>query len=572
MLPVEPVPNVSNQRVDLEAVVATPELSRRAARPPDYARENAALVKLATAMAQSPKDILQRLVEAALELCGAGSAGISLLEEEGGQKIFRWHALTGALASHLWGTTPRDFSPCGTVVDRNATQLFRGLDRHFTYFAEVKPRIVEALLIPFGVGGKTVGTLWVVTHDDRRHFDAEDSRLIGNLANFAGAAYQVRSALEASLEADRRKDEFLITLAHELRNPLAPIQQAVQSLGQEGLARSDLELAREILRRQVRHLTRLIDDLLDMSRVRLGKIELRKERFELATVVQGALETSRPLLDACRHAFALTLPAEPVWVEADAARLAQIVTNLVNNAAKYTNECGHVSLTAEREGPEVVLRVQDDGIGISLDMLPKIFDLFTQVDTSRVRSRGGLGVGLALVKNLVQLHGGTVAVRSAGKDRGSEFIVRLPIAVEGPRVLRAKPPEPLGLPAPRCLRLLVVDDNVDSAESFAILLRFSGHEVRTAYDGPSALGMVADYAPRVVLLDIGLPGMDGYEVARRLRQHPATAGALLIAVSGYGQAEDRNCSREAGFDHHLVKPVDFEELGSLLAAARGVVV
>jgi signal transduction histidine kinase len=209
-------------------------------------------------LASSPKDILQRLVEAALELCEAGSAGISLMEEENGEQIFRWHALTGALASHLWGITPRNFSPCGTVVDRNATQLFYGPDRHFRYFADVKPRIIEALLIPFAVAGRTVGTIWVVTHDDRRRFDAEDGRLIANLGKFTGAAYQVRSSLEVAQESDRRKDEFLVTLAHELRNPIAPLHHAIQILDQEGLALADAKQSREIMGRQLRHLTRLL--------------------------------------------------------------------------------------------------------------------------------------------------------------------------------------------------------------------------------------------------------------------------------------------------------------------------
>jgi CheY-like chemotaxis protein/anti-sigma regulatory factor (Ser/Thr protein kinase) len=295
----------------------------------------------------------------------------------------------------------------------------------------------------------------------------------------------------------------------------------------------------------------------------LGKVELRKERFALAAVVQSALEINRPLLDACRHDFVMDLPDEPMWVHADPGRLAQIVANLLNNAAKYTMEGGHIKLIVQQEGREVVLRVQDDGIGITADMLPKIFALFTQGDTSPERARGGLGVGLSLVKNLVQLHGGTVAVRSAGSGCGSEFIVRLPIGVDGPEVAGTKAAsESLSL---RHLRILVVDDNVDSAESFAMLLRQNGHEVRTAYDGPSALKVAAEYAPEIVLQDIGLPGMNGYEVARRLRQHPATATSLLVAVSGYAQADDLQRSQATGFDHHLLKPLDFDELARLLA-------
>lgn len=285
--------------------------------------------------------------------------------------------------------------------------------------------------------------------------------------------------------------------------------------------------------------------------------------------MQSALESARPLLDAFRHDFVLELPDGPMWVEADSGRLAQIVANLVNNAAKYTNEGGHIRVKVQLEGQEAVLRVQDDGIGITADMLPKIFDLFTQVDTSQVCARGGLGVGLSLVKKLVQLHNGTVSVRSAGTGHGSEFVVRLPIGVDWPNASEAKPlPDS---PSTRHLRMLIVDDNVDTAEGLAILLRLNGHEIRTAYDGPSALALAAEYAPEVILQDIGLPGMNGYEMARRLRQHPATARSLLVAVSGYGQADDMSRSQAAGFDHHLVKPVDFDELGSLFASVGEVV-
>jgi PAS domain S-box-containing protein len=393
---------------------------------------------------------------------------------------------------------------------------------------------------------------------------------VGGVAEFRDVTVEKRAAEELA-EADRRKDEFLAMLAHELRNPLAPIRNALHLLKFAGGDGVQLQQVRDLMERQVQHLVRLVDDLLDVSRIMRGKIELRKESLELATVVSRAVETVQPVIDAQGHRLEVALPPGPVRLHGDLVRLAQVLGNLLNNAAKYTERGGRIRLDAACEGGEVVVRVQDTGLGIPPGLLPHVFEPFVQGDGSMERSQGGLGIGLTLVRRLAELHGGSATAASAGPGRGSEFTVRLPIEDRGSRIEDRKTP-PLDSrssildPRPPGRRILVVDDNVDAAESLALLLRGTGHEVRTAYNGPAALEAAQASPPEVVLLDLGLPGMTGYEVAARLRQDRYTRGVLLIALTGWGQEEDRRRTREAGFDHHLVKPVEPEVLQSLLAS------
>ncbi|HVS38683.1 MAG TPA: ATP-binding protein [Gemmataceae bacterium] len=376
-----------------------------------------------------------------------------------------------------------------------------------------------------------------------------------------------RKRMEQTLrEADRRKDEFLAMLGHELRNPLAPIRNAVQVLGLLGSADPHLQTARDVIDRQVMHMTRLVDDLLDVSRITRGKVRLHKERIDLASIVAAAVEHTRPAFESRRRPLAVTMPPETLWLEGDRTRLAQVLGNLLTNAAKYSEGDGDVSLTAARDAGEVVVRVRDQGVGIPSELLPHVFDLFTQGQPTLARSEGGLGVGLTVVKSLVEMHGGRVEAHSDGPGRGSEFVVRLPLLPiaehpEPPAVKDAAPQAP-------ARRVLVVDDNRDAADSMAVILRAGGHEVATAYDGPSGAAAALEFLPDVVLLDLGLPGMSGYEVAVRLRQEPALRRTLLIAVTGYGQEEDRRRARLAGFDVHLVKPTDPEAINALLAADR----
>jgi PAS domain S-box-containing protein len=371
---------------------------------------------------------------------------------------------------------------------------------------------------------------------------------------------------EALRAADRRKDEFLAMLAHELRNPLAPIRNAVEILKLRGTSDPKLAWPLDVIDRQVDHLTRLVDDLLDVSRITRGRIELKKEVVDLVTVVGRAVEASRPLIDARKQHLEIVLPAETARIEGDVTRLSQVLSNLLHNAAKYTEEGGHLALHAGCEGDEVVVRVRDDGMGIAPDVLPHVFELFTQSERTLDRAQGGLGIGLTVVKRLVEMHGGRVEAASGGTGCGSEFTVRLPaVRTTSPEYADAGDERPAVIPPPAdARRILVVDDNVDAAESMALLLGLGGHAVRTAHDGPSGIQAARELAPDVVVLDIGLPGMNGYEVARALREDPRLRAVILIALTGYGTTEDRGRALGAGFDHHLTKPVDPEALDALI--------
>lgn len=381
-------------------------------------------------------------------------------------------------------------------------------------------------------------------------------------------AAEAEAQREKLAEADRSKDEFLAMLSHELRNPLGALSNVVQVLHLHGANDSTCGQVHAILERQVHHMARLLDDLLDVSRITLGKIELHKEPVDLIGAVAHAIETTRPLIEARRHELQVSLPAEPVWLEADPTRLEQILINLLNNAAKYTEPGGRIWLTAEREGDEAVLRVRDSGVGISPELVRRVFDLFMQGDRSPDRSQGGLGIGLTLVRSLAEMHGGSVQACSAGLGRGSELTVRLPAMparvdseVPGARLVDSERETRTSR-----RRILVVDDNVDAAKMLAMLLEMWGHQVWVAHDGQEALEVAMSYRPAVVLLDIGLPRMDGYELARRLRQQVGLSEAMLVALTGYGHEEARRRSQEAGFDHHLVKPIGSGDLRRLLTA------
>ena len=390
----------------------------------------------------------------------------------------------------------------------------------------------------------------------------------GEFLGHTGCAFDVheaRMAAAALREADRHKDEFLAMLAHELRNPLAPIRNAIQVLQRISPPDPQLQKMRDMIDRQVTHMSRLVDDLLDVSRITRNKIALLKERLELMTAVGRAVETCRPLIDSRKHRLSVSLPPDPVQVEGDLTRLSQVISNLLDNAAKYTEEGGNIWLTAERSGDQVVIRVKDDGMGIPSHILPHVFDLFNQADRSLDRSQGGLGIGLTLVRRLVELHGGSVEAHSAGPGKGSEFVIYLPVATGAEsKSDMAEPTAAVGVTSVRRCRILVVDDNVDSAESMASLLKLDGHDVRVAHDGLAAVESALAFRPQVVLLDIGLPVLDGYEVARRLRRLDETKDTFLIAVTGYGKTEDRVRALTSGFNYHITKPVDPEELDMVI--------
>ena len=374
--------------------------------------------------------------------------------------------------------------------------------------------------------------------------------------------------MEAALrEADHRKNAFLATLAHELRNPLAPLRSGLQILRMTD-DRTARDQALEMMERQLAQMIRLIDDLLDISRISCNKLELRKARIPLTSVIESAVETARPLIDSKRQALAVALPNEPVYLDADLTRLAQVFSNILNNSAKYTDSGGQIKLTAQADSTELVVKVQDTGIGIPSGALPGLFTMFAQVEHSLERSQGGLGIGLALVRGLVEMHGGTVEAHSAGVGQGSEFVVRLPIAPD--RVDDSKRQTVDSSPAAPRRRVLIVDDNRDGATSLGTMLSLLGHDSRTANDGLEALRVAEDFRPDLILLDIGLPKLNGYDVCRRIRQQPWGKAVFMVALTGWGQQDDRRRSEEAGFDQHIVKPLDTTALRRLLAGLATV--
>ena len=371
-------------------------------------------------------------------------------------------------------------------------------------------------------------------------------------------------AEDALKEADRRKDEFLATLAHELRNPLAPIRNGLQVMKLAKNNAEAIEHSRAMMERQLAQMIRLIDDLLDVSRISRGKVELKRERVDLAKVVQQAVENSRPLIEQGGHELVVDVSPDPIYVDADVTRLAQVYANLLNNAAKYTEPGGHIRLTVERTGSDAVVTVGDNGVGIAAHMLPKVFELFTQVDRSLEKSQGGLGIGLSLVKGLVEMHGGSVEARSDGHGTGSEFVVRVPVVLSVLGEIRGEGGSE-SIESGDRHRILVVDDNRDGAESLAMMLTLMGNELRTAHDGLEALDVAAAFRPDLILLDIGMPRLNGYDTARRIRAQPWGKNTVLVALTGWGQEEDRQKTHDAGFNAHMVKPVDLAALEILLA-------
>lgn len=425
---------------------------------------------------------------------------------------------------------------------------------------------IYCMAFPLQTRGRTSAVLALSRDPGRPNFNNNDIVMAAAFVSRAAIALENAVLHDELQAADHQKNSFLSMLAHELRNPLAPMRNAVQLLGLRAPEEPDLQWIREVIDRQIVQMVRLVDDLLDISRITQGKIRLQLEPIELTTIVGHAVEASKPLIDSRQHQLAVSLPTQSVWINGDLARLAQVLTNLLNNAAKYTDEGGQIWLTVRCDGETATITVRDTGIGIPEHMIHAIFDLFTQVDRTLDRSQGGLGIGLTLVRQLTEMHGGSVSATSAGPGLGAEFTVKLPVLKDSVPTATVEPSQ--SLPGGWKTKILVVDDNVDSADTMARLLHLSGHTVHVAYDGKSGLAAAQTFQPAIILLDIGLPGMDGYEVARSLRELPTTRDALLIAMTGYGQRKDELRARQAGFDHHLIKPVEFDVFETILAAAR----
>ena len=440
-------------------------------------------------------------------------------------------------------------------------------DRHLQMLRDIG--LSSFICVPMLSRGNIVGALTFATAESGRRYSELHLHAAQELASRAAIAIENAQLLEALREADRRKDEFLAMLAHELRNPLAPVRNAVQILRARGAGASEAQWAHDVIDRQVQQMSRLVDDLLDVSRIARGKIDLRRETVTLGAAVANAVEACRPAMERARHELTVSVPAEPIYVEADIARLSQVFSNLLTNAAKYTDPGGRIRVEASRDATHAIVHVSDNGIGIPPHMLHRVFDMFVQVERAGDHSQGGLGIGLTLVKRLVELHGGEVEARSPGTGQGSEFVVRLPLR----DVERARPDAEIRPAAGEATgelksrRILVVDDNKDAADSLAFLLRARGAEVRIAYDGLEAVGAAIAFVPDVVLLDVGLPKLYGYDAARRIRDARGNS-VLIVAITGWGQEEDRRRAQEAGFDHHFTKPVDFAALMSLITKAR----
>lgn len=506
-------------------------------------------------------------------------AAVDFLEEDGSLRrvaVAHVDPKKVALAHELHRRYPADpNAPQGVwnIVRSGQAEMFSHITDEMIQAATSDPELLGIMRelglksyvgVPLTVRGKVLGAITFISAESGHAYDETDLSIAQDLASRAAVAIENGQLYRQLREADQRKDEFLATLAHELRNPLAPVKNALELMKIAGNDQRMIEHARSTMDRQIGHMVRLIDDLLDVSRITTGRLELKMGRVDLAAAVQHALETSRPMVDRMKHELIARLPEEPIFLTADLARLAQILGNLLTNASKYTEPGGCIELQVERQGDMAEIRVIDNGIGISAELFPHIFDLFVQADRALDRSEGGLGIGLSLVKRLVEMHGGTVRAISDGPGRGSEFIVRLPI-LDAVRETKSLDSAEGQAPRPK-RRILVVDDNRDNAETLSSLLQMIGNETMSGHDGLQAVELAESFKPDLILMDIGLPKMNGYEACQAIRASEWGRSIQMVAVTGWGQDEDVRRSREAGFDGHLVKPVDLAKLESTIAS------
>ncbi|WP_213293373.1 hybrid sensor histidine kinase/response regulator [Paraburkholderia sacchari] len=565
--------------------LATPALDTRTHRSPDFSAESQSMHRLAQALTSPDGTLLQTLSDMALSLCGAGSAGIGLMESDAdGTRVLRWVAISGECAASVNTTIPIEDSPGGITLELATGQLFSFPKRHFACLNHVIPEVIEELVVPIPGQPRPWGTLWVMSHDGARLFDVEDRRILTGLANFICAALTItrakadaearaaeaEAARNALALAEARKDDFIALLSHELRNPLSPIDSAMTAA--RGLAADNPAVlaALGIADRQIRLLKRLIGDLLDASRIRHGKLSVRPSYGLLQDIVADAVTAMRSDVHSSQHRLHVTVPAYPVPVHADAARLTQVVSNLLSNAVKYTPPGGDITLTVEAPDLNIesthgsspryaVVTVKDNGTGISPSLLPHVFEMFAQSASARKRPEGGLGIGLAVVKHLVTAHNGTVTIASAGEGKGTEVTVQLPIVCES---TGEKTTAATGTMAPA--RILVVDDHPDAAEALGMLLKLEGHEVRQAQSGIEALSIVESFTPDLALIDIGMPGMDGIELAQLLRLRAQCSQTKLVALTGYSDVARRFQTDERVFDFHLTKPLSLDDLADVM--------
>ncbi|MCG5078509.1 ATP-binding protein [Paraburkholderia tagetis] len=576
-------------RAQREGCLVTPTLDTHPHRPPDYAAESSAMHRLAQALTSSDDALLQTLSDTALRLCEAGSAGIGLRESDAdGNPVFRWVAVSGACVAFVGTTTPIEDSPSGVTLELAAGQLFSFPQRHFVCLKEVSPEIIEELVVPIPGRPEPWGTLWVMSHDRERLFDAEDRRILTSLANFTCAALtmtrakadaearaaEAEAARHALALAEARKDDFIALLSHELRNPLAPIDSALTAARKLAADNPAVSSALGIADRQMRILKRLVSDLLDASRIKHGKLAVRLSYGSLQDIVADAVTAMKTDASNGEHHLHVAIPPYPVTVHADAARLTQVISNLLTNAVKYTPRGGDITLSVEApdlgsgsahdpSARHAVITVKDNGTGISSSLLPHVFDMFAQSASARGHAEGGLGIGLAVVKHLVTAHNGTVTITSEGEGKGTEVTLQLPIVCEStgePVVTATRPVSPI--------RILLVDDNADTMEALGTLLELEGHEVKRAQSGPDALSIVESFTPDVALIDVTMPGMDGLELAQLLRLRAQCCQTKLVALTGHTDAASSAPADERIFDCHLVKPLSLDDLADFMRRSQ----
>jgi signal transduction histidine kinase/CheY-like chemotaxis protein len=547
------------------------QLASRTARQPDYALENSALVRLARAQAGPKADLLQEIADVALSVCNAGSAGISLMEGVGESRSFRWLAVSGLCADLQGKTTAWDECPCGMTLQAGTPLLFIRPQDHFQCLRFPGVHVAEGVVVPIPADGAQLGAIWVMSHVDERQFDQEDIRLLSNLAAFAGSALTIINARDDSAESDRRHNQFIAMLGHELRNPMTPIDGAI---GAAKRLCADNDRAVDVLdiaQRQMRHLRTLVDDLLDAARLKHGKLAIRHSDTSLNDITFDAVTAITHHIQARRHTLRITGLEQPLYVRADHVRLSQVLGNLLANAAKYTPAGGTIELNvrvepvdmADDSSDVVVISVRDNGMGIDSEVQSHVFELFAQSVRDNARSEGGLGIGLAVAKRMIELHGGTISLHSEGQGQGTVVTLRLPIlrTAADSDVVRSPPRITTAGPA----HLLLVDDNRDALHALGVLLGLDGHEVTTADSGREAIRLMSEKRPDVAIIDLGMPEMDGFEVARTVREQPALDNILLVALTGYASESDKSLALAAGFDYHLTKPLSMDKLQYILA-------
>ncbi|MCX5545382.1 response regulator [Paraburkholderia sp. CNPSo 3076] len=547
--------------------ISLANLAVRAARKPDYERECRALLALASAQTDSRDALLQKTAEFAMELCCAQTAGISLLERAGEENVFRWRTVAGRLA-HLSGlVTPWSECPCALVVEAGEPLLFTALATDFPALASTCGVVHEALILPIVSGGRRVGAMWVASLEEDCRFTQEDQRVLTDLASVAGGVLELVRARDRSRRETQRYSEVIAVLAHEFRNPLGPLGNAIDAIQVVNEGREPLSGYLAVAHRQIRHLERLMDELLDASRLDHNKLTIAPVETSLNDVLADAVGAVEERRLERHHTLSVTTPPEGLCLIADPVRLTQIIANLLSNAVRYTPPGGNIAVSVERlmrnGEPHVAVVVRDNGIGISQASLPHIFEPFAQFARARTGEDGGLGIGLALAQRFAQLHGGAVDITSNGVGLGTE--ARLTIPLRRSDIVGECGGRPATSQQPR-RRVLLVDDNADARFALGGLLELEGHEVRSAADGAEALKILQEWRPDFALVDIEMPGMNGYALAARIRSMENQTGLQLVALTGHVSSHDRSAAIQAGFIEHLGKPVDLEQLRHLLAS------